>query len=109
MATEIDDCTTKFELKNLPRGFGHTLGNAMRRIILAYNLGGAVTGLKIKWVPHEYFVIDGVKENVVNILLNFKRLRFTFDEKMESIQWISQRFKGLGEYKAAEIQGVRRI
>ncbi|MBR7036623.1 hypothetical protein IKI14_01845 [bacterium] len=48
MATEIDDCTTKFELKNLPRGFGHTLGNAMRRIILAYNLGGAVTGLKIK-------------------------------------------------------------
>jgi DNA-directed RNA polymerase alpha subunit len=36
--TEIDDCTTKFELRNLPRGFGHTLGNAMRRIILAYNL-----------------------------------------------------------------------
>jgi DNA-directed RNA polymerase alpha subunit len=40
-------------------------------------------------------VIDGVKENVVNILLNFKKLRFTFDEKAESIQWISQRFKGL--------------
>ena len=104
MATEIDDCTTKFELKNLPRGFGHTLGNAMRRIILAYNLGGAVTGLKIKWVPHEYFVIDGVKENVVNILLNFKKLRFTFDEKSEPIQWISQRFKGLGEYKAADLK-----
>lgn len=104
MATEIDDCTTKFELKNLPRGFGHTLGNAMRRIILAYNLGGAVTGLKIKWVPHEYYVIDGVKENVVNILLNFKKLRFTFDEKIESIQWISQRFKWLGEYKAADLK-----
>ena len=104
MATEIDDCTTKFELKNLPRGFGHTLGNAMRRIILAYNLGGAVTGLKIKWVPHEYFVIDGVKENVVNILLNFKKLRFTFDEKSEPIQWISQRFKWLGEYKAADLK-----
>ena len=104
MATEIDDCTTKFELKNLPRGFGHTLGNAMRRIILAYNLGGAVTGLKIKWVPHEYFVIDGVKENVVNILLNFKKLRFTLDEKIEPIQWISQRFKGLGEYKAADLK-----
>ena len=104
MATEIDDCTTKFELKNLPRGFGHTLGNAMRRIILAYNLGGAVTGLKIKWVPHEYYVIDGVKENVVNILLNFKKLRFTLDEKIEPIQWISQRFKGLGEYKAADLK-----
>ena len=104
MATEIDDCTTKFELKNLPRGFGHTLGNAMRRIILAYNLGGAVTGLKIKWVPHEYFVIDGVKENVVNILLNFKKLRFTIDEKIEPTQWISQRFMGLGEYKAADLK-----
>jgi len=104
MATEIDDCTTKFELKNLPRWFGHTLGNAMRRIILAYNLGGAVTGIKIKWVPHEYYVIDGVKENVVNILLNFKKLRFTFDEKSEPIQWISQRFKWLWEYKAADLK-----
>jgi DNA-directed RNA polymerase alpha subunit len=46
-------------------------------------------------VPHEYYVIDGVKENVVNILLNFKKLRFTFDEKSEPIQWVSQRFKGL--------------
>ena len=104
MATEIDDCTTKFELKNLPRGFGHTLGNAIRRIILAYNLGGAVTGIKIKWVPHEYYVIDGVKENVVNILLNFKKLRFTFDEKSEPIQWVSQRFKWLWEYKAADLK-----
>ena len=104
MATEIDDCTTKFELKNLPRGFGHTLGNAIRRIILAYNLGGAVTWIKIKWVPHEYYVIDGVKENVVNILLNFKKLRFTFDEKSEPIQWISQRFKWLWEYKATDLK-----
>lgn len=104
MATEIDDCTTKFELKNLPRWFGHTLGNAIRRIILAYNLGGAVTGIKIKWVPHEYYVIDGVRENVVNILLNFKKLRFTFDEKSESIQVISQRFKWLWEFKAADLK-----
>ena len=104
MATEIDDCTTKFELKNLPRGFGHTLWNAMRRIILAYNLWGSITWLKIKWVPHEYYVIDGVKENVVNMLLNFKKLRFTFDDRSESIQWISQRFKGLWEYKAADLK-----
>lgn len=104
MATEIDDCTTKFELKNLPRWFGHTLGNAMRRIILAYNLGWAVTWLKMSWVPHEYYVVDGVKENVVNILLNFKKLRFVLDEKVESLQWISQRFKWLGEYKASDLK-----
>jgi DNA-directed RNA polymerase subunit alpha len=104
MATEIDASTTRFEMKNLPRGFGHTLGNAMRRIILAYNLGGAITGIKIKGVPHEYFVIDGVKENVVNILLNFKKLRFTFDEKVESLQRVSQRFKGIGTYTAEKLK-----
>ncbi|MDR2416042.1 MAG: hypothetical protein LBD75_05575 [Candidatus Peribacteria bacterium] len=38
MASDIDTSTTRFEIRNLPRGFGHTLGNAMRRIILAYNL-----------------------------------------------------------------------
>ncbi|MDR2189959.1 MAG: hypothetical protein LBP53_01925 [Candidatus Peribacteria bacterium] len=104
MASEIDPSTTRFEMKNLPRGFGHTLGNAMRRIILAYNLGGAITGLKIKGVPHEYFVIDGVKENVVNMLLNFKKLRFVFSEKMEPLQWVSQRFKGIGTYTAAKLK-----
>jgi len=100
IATDIDTSTARFELKNLPRGFGHTLGNAMRRIILAYNLGGAVTGIKIKGVPHEYYVIDGVKEHVVNMLLNFKKLRFVFDEKIETLQWVSQRFKGIGTYTA---------
>jgi DNA-directed RNA polymerase subunit alpha len=104
MASDIDASTTKFELKNLPRGFGHTLGNAMRRIILAYNLGGAITGMKIKGVPHEYYVIDGVKENVVNILLNFKKLRFLFDEKVETLQWVSQRFKGIGVYTAEKLK-----
>lgn len=104
MANDIDASTTRFELKNLPRGFGHTLGNAMRRIILAYNLGGAITGIKIKGVPHEYYVIDGVKENVVNMLLNFKKLRFLFDEKVETLQWVSQRFKGIGTYTAEKLK-----
>ena len=104
MASDIDGSTTRFELKNLPRGFGHTLGNAMRRIILAYNLGGAITGMKIKGVPHEYYVIDGVKENVVNMLLNFKKLRFLFDEKVETLQWVSQRFKGIGTYTAEKLK-----
>ena len=104
IATDIDASTTRFELKNLPRGFGHTLGNAMRRIILAYNLGGAVTGIKIKGVPHEYFVIDGVKENVVAMLLNFKKLRFKFDDKAETLQRVSQRFKGIGTYTASALK-----
>lgn len=104
LVSNIDDLTTKFEITNLPRWFGHTLWNAMRRIILAYNLGGSITGVKITWVPHEYYVIDGVKEHVVNILLNFKKLRFKFAEEIEKIQWVSQRFKGIGNYKAWDLK-----
>jgi DNA-directed RNA polymerase subunit alpha len=76
----------------------------MRRIILAYNLGGAITGIKIKGVPHEYYVIDGVKENVVTVMLNFKKLRFTVDENVESLQRVSQRFKGIGNYTAQSLK-----
>ena len=102
--SQLENGATKFELKYVPRGFGHTLGNALRRIILAYNLGGAVTGLKIKGVPHEYDVITGVKENVINILLNFKKLRFKLEEGMESLQWVSQRVKGIGKYTAGDLK-----
>jgi DNA-directed RNA polymerase subunit alpha len=81
IVSNVDDKTTKFEVKYLPRGFGHTLGNALRRIILGYSMWWAITGMKIKWVPHEYYVIDGVKENVIGIMLNFKTLRFKVDER----------------------------
>lgn len=91
-------------MKYVPRGFGHTLGNALRRIILAYNLGGAVTGLKIKGVPHEYDIISGVKENVISIMLNFKKLRFKINENADTLQRISQRFKGIGNYSASDLK-----
>ena len=102
--SQFDDGATRFELKYVPRWFWHTLWNALRRIILAYNLWGAVTGLKIKGVPHEYDVITGVKENVISILLNFKKLRFKIDENAESLQRIAQRFKGIGRYTASDLK-----
>lgn len=102
--SQLDNGATKFELKYVPRGFWHTLGNALRRIILAYNLGWAITGVKIKGVPHEYDVISGVKENVINILLNLKKLRFRVDENVESIQWVSQKVKGIGKYTSADLK-----
>ena len=49
-------------------------------------------------------MVDGVKENVVSMLLNFKKLRFTFDEKMDTLQWVSQRFKGIGVYTASSLK-----
>lgn len=105
IVTQIDDQTAKFELNYVPRGFGHTLGNALRRIILSYNVGWAITGIKIKGVPHEYHVIDGVKENVIDIMLNFKKLRFKFtNEKADPVQRMSQRFKWLGTYTAESLK-----
>lgn len=104
IVSELDVNVTKFEVKFLPRWFGHTLWNALRRIVLWYDLWAAVTGLKIKWVPHEYHVVDGVMENVIDIMLNFKKLRFKFDEQLESIQWVSQRFSGVGKYDSSAIK-----
>ncbi len=104
VVSEKEDNVTKFEIKYLPRGFGHTLGNSLRRIILGYSVWSAVTGLKIKGVSHEYHVVDGVFENVITIMLNFKTLRFKFDDSIDSIQWISQRFSGVGVYTAKDIK-----
>lgn len=104
ITTEIDALTMKFELQYVPRGFGHTLGNALRRAILWYNIGSAVTAMKIKWVSHEYHVIDGVKEAVIDVMQNFKKLRFTIAGKTENLQWIPQKFKGARVYTSADLK-----
>jgi len=101
---EIDATTSRFELQFLPRWFGHTLGNALRRAILWYSAWWAVTGLKVNGASHEYHVIDGMKETVIDTMLNFKKLRFKVDENVEKSQWISQRFKGVGQYTAADLK-----
>lgn len=101
---KIDEVTTRFEVQFLPRGFGHTLGNALRRVMLWYSAGGAITGLKIKGVSHEYHILDWIKESVLDIMLHFKKCRFTVDENIEKTQWISQRFKGIGTYTAADLK-----
>lgn len=71
-----------FEIDGLYPGYGHTLGNSLRRIILSSLPGVAITSVKITGVQHEFSNIDGVKEDVVTILLNLKkvRMRFTTDE-----------------------------
>jgi DNA-directed RNA polymerase subunit alpha len=100
----IDATTSVFELQYLPSWFGHTLGNALRRAILWYSAGWAITWLKINGASHEYHVIDGMKETIIDTMLNFKKLRFKVDENVEKIQWISQRFKWVGQYTAADLK-----
>ena len=64
-----------FEIDGLYPGYGHTLGNSLRRIILSSLPGAAITHVKIDGVKHEFDTIDGVKEDVITILLNLKRIR----------------------------------
>ncbi|MBI4086654.1 DNA-directed RNA polymerase subunit alpha [Candidatus Kaiserbacteria bacterium] len=64
-----------YEIDGLYPGYGHTLGNSLRRIILSSLSGSAVTQVKIEGVQHEFSAIDGVKEDVLTIVLNLKRVR----------------------------------
>lgn len=65
-----------FEIDGLYPGYGHTLGNSLRRIILSSLPGAAITSVKIEGVEHEFSTMPGIREDVVTILLNLKKLRF---------------------------------
>ena len=65
-----------YEIDGLYPGYGHTLGNSLRRIILSSLPGAAITSVKIEGVSHEFSVIEGVKEDVITIILNLKKVRF---------------------------------
>src|SRR5476651_275877 len=65
-----------YEIDGLYPGYGHTLGNSLRRIILSSLPGATVTQVKIEGVPHEFATIDGARETVMEILLNLKRIHF---------------------------------
>ena len=65
-----------YEIDGLYPGYGHTLGNSLRRIIISSLPGAAITSVKIDGVSHEFSTMEGVKEDVINILLNLKMVRF---------------------------------
>ena len=72
---ESEDTYGKVAVEPLPRGFGLTIGNPLRRILLSSTNGSAITWVKIDEVVHEYAAITGVKEEVMELLLNIKRIR----------------------------------
>jgi DNA-directed RNA polymerase subunit alpha len=91
-----------YEIDNLYPGYGHTLGNSLRRIILSSLPGASITSLKIDGVDHEFAVMDGVKEDVLNIILNLKRIRFKL--LTDEPQTASLSFKGTGLVYAKDIK-----
>lgn len=98
---EFDSCHSKVVLEPLERGFGHTLGNALRRILLSSMPGCAVEEVEIDGVVHEYSTIEGVREDVIEILLNLKGVAINLNNKDEAVLTLSK--KGAGTVTAGDI------
>jgi DNA-directed RNA polymerase subunit alpha len=96
-----------YEIDGLYPGYGHTLGNSLRRIILSSLPGAAITKVKIEGVEHEFSTMDGVKEDVITILLNLKRIRLSLhsDEPVT----ITIKKKGAGVVTAKDIEAPSQV
>lgn len=100
--TELGPTRARVVLEPLERGFGHTLGNALRRILLSSMPGCAVTEVEISGVQHEYSAIEGVQEDVIEILLNLKELAVVMHGKDSTV--LTLRKRGPGPVTANDIQ-----
>jgi len=92
----------KFYVRPLERGYGLTLGNAIRRVLLSSMMGSAVSAVKFKGVLHEFTTIEGVLEDITDIILNLKAVRFKQEDQEDKSLRISK--KGPGEVKASDIK-----
>ncbi|MGI5897723.1 MAG: DNA-directed RNA polymerase subunit alpha [Candidatus Dojkabacteria bacterium] len=91
-----------FEISPLPRGYGHTLGNSLRRILYSSLRGTGITSVTIKGIDHEYTTVDGVKENMVDIIMNLKQVKFATASDEPRVCKIS--VKGKKDVKAGDIE-----
>ncbi len=99
---QINETTAKVTLEPLDRGFGHTLGNALRRVLLSSLPGSAVIEVKIEGVEHEYTSLDGVQEDITDILLNLKGLAIRVLGKHPVVLHLNK--KGAGPVLASDIE-----
>ena len=97
-----DGMSGTYEIDGLYPGYGHTLGNSLRRIILSSLPGAAVTKVKIAGVEHEFSAIKGVKEDVITLLLNIKKLRIRLDT--DEPQVLELKVKGIKDITAKDIK-----
>lgn len=97
----------KFIISPLAQGYGHTLGNSLRRVLLTSLEGAAVTQVKIKGLKHQFSTIPGVSEDVVEIILNIKRIRLRLEG--DEPEKITLSAKGPREVKAKDIKAPPRV
>lgn len=97
------DTYAKFIAEPFEQGFGVTIGNSLRRILLSSIEGAAVTHVRIRGIQHEFSSIPGVLEDVPDIILNIKRMRFRLNK--DTVTRLFLRKKGTGEVKAGDFEG----
>lgn len=97
----VNNTQAKITIEPLNRGFGHTLGNALRRVLLSSMPGSAVTEVEIEGVLHEYTAIEGVQEDVLDILLNLKGVAIKMHTRKDAT--LSLRKSGAGAVTAGDI------
>ena len=100
---EADSKFGKFEFRPLEPGFGITIGNALRRILLSSLEGYAINTIKIEGVEHEFATVPGVKEDVTNIILNLKQVRFKQIVEEVETEKVSITVEDATEFKAGDI------
>lgn len=98
----VDENTGKIIIEGCHPGYGTTLGNALRRVILSSLEGAAISSVKIKGASHEFIAMDGILEDVVQIILNLKKVRFKMhsDEPVK----VNLKYKGEGKVTAGKIK-----
>jgi len=100
--TDHGDTSATFAVEPLHPGYGMTLGNSLRRVLLSSIAGAAVTGFRINGISHEFTTVKGVKEDVVAIMLNLKNIRFkVFSDEPQTLRLTK---KGKGVVKAKNIE-----
>jgi len=100
---QVDDNRGVFVIEPLDRGFGYTFGNSLRRVLLSSLEGAAVTSVKLEGVAHEFTTLPGVREDVTDILLNFKNLICRLHGESPEIE-VRLSKKGAGPVKASDIE-----
>lgn len=90
----------RFVAEPFERGYGLTVGNSLRRVLLSSIEGAAITAIKIEGVPHEFSTISGVYEDVTRIILNLKKMRFKYEGEIPKVLHIVK--QGAGELKGAD-------
>ena len=98
----VSDKHARVTLEPLERGFGHTLGNALRRILLSSMPGAAIVNAEISGVLHEYSTIEGVQEDVIDVLLNLKKVALRMHNRNEATLTLNK--KGPGPVTAGDIK-----